>query len=33
METAKKIKDQLDKNDISFLEAAEDRGLTINDII
>ena len=32
LETAKKIKGQLDKNDISFLEAAEDRGLTINDI-
>ncbi|MDG2401859.1 MAG: SurA N-terminal domain-containing protein, partial [Amylibacter sp.] len=32
LETAKKIKDQLDKNDISFLEAAEDRGLTLNDI-
>ena len=32
METAIKIKGQLDKNDISFLEAAEDRGLTINDI-
>jgi len=32
LETAKKIKGQLDKNDISFLEAAEDRGLTLNDI-
>ena len=32
LETAIKIKGQLDKNDISFLEAAEDRGLTLNDI-